>query len=62
MLSCKQATRLLSERQDRPLALGERLALRVHLVICDGCSAVNRQFDLLRRAMRRLSRGDADGE
>ena len=58
MMSCKQATHLLSERQDRPLALGERIALRLHLAICDGCSAVSRQFEFLRRAVQRLPSGD----
>lgn len=58
MLSCKQVTRLLSERQDRDLGFGERLTLRLHLSICDGCTAVNRQFDFLRRAVRQLSSGD----
>ena len=36
MLSCKEATRLVSQGLDRELALGERIALRVHLAICAG--------------------------
>lgn len=60
MISCKKATHLLSERQDRPLALGERVALRLHLAICAGCSAVSRQLEFLRRAVRRLPEAESD--
>jgi hypothetical protein len=54
MLSCKEATRLISQRQDRALSLGERLKLALHLGICDGCRAVSRQVDFMRRALQRL--------
>ena len=60
MLSCKEATRLVSQGLDRELALGERIALRVHLAICAGCRNVNRQLSFLRRAVRSLSTGEDD--
>jgi hypothetical protein len=53
-LSCKEASRLLSQSQDRKLALGERVALKLHLALCRGCRAVSEQFEFLRRAVRRL--------
>jgi len=53
--SCKETTRLLSLGEDRKLAFGERLALRVHLAICNGCRNVNVQFKFLRLAVRKLS-------
>jgi hypothetical protein len=52
-LSCKEATRLLSQREDRKLALGERVALRLHLALCRGCRAVSEQIPFLRRALAR---------
>ncbi len=55
LLSCKETARLLSQGEDRKLAFGERVALRVHLAICDGCRNVNRQFRFLRRAMQALA-------
>ncbi|HEV8095541.1 MAG TPA: zf-HC2 domain-containing protein [Burkholderiales bacterium] len=58
MLSCREATRLLSQGLDRELALGERIALRVHLAICAGCRNVDRQLAFLRRAVRRLPASD----
>ena len=54
MLSCKEATRLVSQGLDRELALGERIALRVHLALCAGCRNVDRQLSFLRRAVSRL--------
>lgn len=54
MLSCKEATQLLSQGQDRPLALRERLSLRVHLLICEACSNFRRQIDFIGRASRQL--------
>ena len=55
LLSCKETTRLLSQGEDRKLAFGERVALRVHLAICNGCRNVNAQFKFLRLAMNSLS-------
>ena len=55
MLSCREVTRLVSQRQDRALGLRERVALRLHFAICEGCRNVNAQMDFLRRAVRRLS-------
>ena len=54
MLSCKETTRLLSQGEDRKLAFGERVALRVHLAICKGCRNVNAQLRFLRVAVKSL--------
>ena len=59
MLSCKETSRLLSQGEDRKLGFGERVALRVHLAICNGCRNVNQQFKFLRRAVHTLSESDA---
>lgn len=50
MLSCKQVTHLLSEAQDRQLSMTERLPLKMHLLMCQGCRNFNRQMDFLRVA------------
>lgn len=55
LLSCKETTRLLSQGEDRKLGFGERLALRAHLAICDGCRNVKAQFRFLRVAMKNLA-------
>jgi hypothetical protein len=54
-LTCKEATRLVSQGLDRHLGLLERVKLRLHLLICDGCSNFSRQVKFLRDAVRRLA-------
>lgn len=51
-LSCRQASRLMSAKLDRELSSLERIALRLHLSICDACPKVIRQLDLMRRSVR----------
>jgi len=64
MLTCKEASRLISQRQDRELSVGERLALRMHLALCKGCVCVAEQVEFLRKALARYAeRGPGkDGE
>jgi hypothetical protein len=59
MLKCKEVTRLVSQGLDRRLGFGERLRLRVHLAICDGCSHFSKQMAFLRKAMKRLGDGSS---
>lgn len=54
MMSCKEAARLMSEALDRPLTAHERFALRLHTMICRGCSNYGKQMAFIRRATRRL--------
>jgi len=54
LLSCRETTRLISQGLDRDLALGERVALRVHFLYCLGCRRANRQLAFLRRAVQAL--------
>lgn len=56
ILSCKEVTRLVSQGEDRRLAFGERVALRLHFTICRGCHNVESQLKFLRVAVGRLSR------
>jgi hypothetical protein len=58
IITCKESTRLVSQGLDRELAFGERVALRVHLVICLGCRRAGRQMAFLRRAVRELAEID----
>jgi hypothetical protein len=53
-LSCQHASRLLSQREDEPLPLGQRLKLGMHLLVCDACTNVARQFAALRMALRQI--------
>lgn len=52
MLNCKEVTHLLSQSQDRPLSMGERLPLEMHLLMCQGCANYRKQLDFLREACK----------
>ncbi len=55
MLSCREATRLMSDQQERILSTRERLELQVHVMMCKGCKNFKLQMPFLRRAMRAYS-------
>ena len=55
ILSCKQVTRLVSQGLDRDLGFADRVRLRVHLAICDGCTNFSKQLAFLRAAMAKLA-------
>lgn len=52
MLTCKQASQLLSQSLDRRLTRGERFSLRFHLLICRFCQRFWQQLSGLRNAIR----------
>ncbi len=62
MLSCKEATHLMSEGQDRKLGTGEQLQLRLHLAMCSGCRNFREQMDFLRAACRNFPGRDKADE
>jgi putative zinc finger protein len=55
MLSCQEASRLLSDRLDRRLGLGERFGLGMHLAMCRDCSRTAGQLRFLHEAMSQLA-------
>ena len=56
MLDCKHATQLASRKMDKRLSLRQRLALRLHLLMCDACTQFVRQLQLMRKALAQLGR------
>ncbi len=57
MLNCREITRLVSESQDRPLTLGEKLSLRTHVIMCSGCRNYEKNMTSLRLATRAFAQG-----
>jgi len=53
LINCKQATRLVSKRQDRELGPLDRILLRLHLAWCEACLRFDKQMRFLRKAMRK---------
>ena len=60
MLSCREATHLLSEAQDRNLVLPEKLQLEIHLALCKGCRNFRKQMSFLREACQHLGKKQGD--
>jgi len=52
-LACRDATRLISQLQEREATPLERFKLRAHLSACDACTAFEKQMHFLRDAMKR---------
>ena len=49
MLNCHDATRLMSDSQERTLKLGERLSLKMHVSMCAGCRNFGKQIATIRK-------------
>lgn len=52
MMNCRQASILLSARQDGPLSLSQRSRLQLHLMLCKNCRQFNRHLHFMRAAAR----------
>ena len=52
LISCKDASRLISQIQEGHVPLGERLLVRLHLIFCEACKQFERQIRFLRVMMR----------
>ena len=57
MMNCQQATRLISESQDRALPLSQRVSLKVHLIMSSGCKNFSLQVPFLSQAMKAYAKG-----
>lgn len=62
MMNCKQATRLISESQDRALSLSEKMALKMHVLMCAGCKNFSLQIPFLSQAMKAYAKGLDEAE
>jgi hypothetical protein len=51
--TCKEVTHLLLSGMDRRMPLGERLTVRLHMMICEACPKFQRQVQLMERASTR---------
>lgn len=51
MLSCKQASQLISQGLDKKLSMRERFGLKMHLMICKYCKRFSQQMQKLHVAI-----------
>lgn len=50
--TCREVAAILIAREDRHLGLADRLALRLHMAVCDACPKFERQILTMRNSMR----------
>lgn len=55
IMACREATVLIEKKQERKLDVYEKLALRFHLVVCNGCRRYNEQSVFLNELIRKSS-------
>ncbi len=56
MMNCRDATRLMSEAQERLPSVTERISLRLHLIMCSGCHNFKDQMNTLRLMTRAFAK------
>jgi hypothetical protein len=49
-ITCREATQITLQAEDRRMPLSERLSLRLHHRICSNCRRFARQVELMRQA------------
>jgi len=62
MLNCHDATRLMSEAQERTLKVSERMSLKMHVMMCSGCNNFKNQMGTLRMMTRSYAKSKNDSE
>lgn len=55
MITCKEATRILSDQLDKPISLGRKILLKIHVFMCEGCSYFGKQIKGLKEVFARKS-------
>ncbi len=54
MLDCKKSSQLISQSLDRNLTLRERVALKLHLFICNKCRQFSQHLETMRVAIKTM--------
>lgn len=55
MISCYQATKLISEQLDHPLSLGDKARLVLHMLNCWRCKLFENQILMIGTSIRKLA-------
>lgn len=53
LISCKEASRVISQMQEGDVSLPLYLRIRLHLLWCEACRRFEQQMRFLHRAMQR---------
>ncbi|MDZ4142335.1 MAG: zf-HC2 domain-containing protein [Methylotenera sp.] len=52
IITCKDASKIISQSLDGPLPWPDRMKLKFHFLICDACIRFNRQLHILSNAVK----------
>ena len=61
-VTCKQAASLLIAREDREIALSEKVALRLHIYACKACPNFEQQVLIMRKSLKLWRNYSVDGK
>lgn len=50
--TCREVASILVAQEDRALSVADRVALRLHMVVCDACPRFEKQLLLMRNGLR----------
>lgn len=60
MLRCREVSRMVAADEVRSAGFARRVAVRMHLMMCNNCRRFAREIDQLGRVMRATPREDLD--
>ena len=52
----------MSESQERPLSVTERMSLKLHMMMCSGCNNFNEQMGTIRSMTRAYAKRKSEHE
>lgn len=52
LINCKENSQLVTLLLDRPLSWKDRLAMRIHLIVCENCARFARQMRMIHEWIR----------
>lgn len=55
LINCREANRLSSRILDEELTWGERVKLRLHVMVCDCCINYMKQLKLLHKVLKKIA-------
>ncbi|MCQ8105380.1 zf-HC2 domain-containing protein [Methylomonas sp. SURF-2] len=55
MRNCREITELVSKGLDTPLGIGERLSIKLHVMMCSRCRNFLSQTQFIRKAARQYA-------
>lgn len=53
MINCEESSKLISKKKDQALSFKEKIALKIHNLICSACALFETEVDLISDAVKR---------